>query len=97
MGERISDKRRAVIINHVSNCFEPAAYTDSQEIMQLIDYVLELGDALKAERAVVEELEAMPNFHHPDCNWWKWDFRYSWDKTDCNCAECCGPTLEEQS
>ena len=25
--------------------------------------------------------------HHHKCNYWKWDRRYSWDKTDCSCAE----------
>jgi len=32
--------------------------------------------------------------HHPDCNWWKWDWRYSWDVTDCNC-EVVGPAKKE--
>lgn len=39
----------------------------------------------------IKELEAMPKFHHPDCNWWKWDWRYSWHKTDCNCEQVAGP------
>jgi hypothetical protein len=25
--------------------------------------------------------------HHPDCNWWKWDWRYSWSELDCTCAK----------
>lgn len=43
----------------------------------------------------IEELEAMPKYHHPDCNWWKWDWRYSWDTTDCNCDAVAGPTEKE--
>ncbi len=30
-------------------------------------------------------------YHHPDCNYWKWDWRYSWDSTDCNCEDVVGP------
>jgi len=30
-------------------------------------------------------------YHHPDCNYWKWDWRNSWDATDCNCDEVAGP------
>ncbi len=25
--------------------------------------------------------------HHPDCNYWTWDWQYSWAETDCNCEE----------
>jgi DNA repair exonuclease SbcCD ATPase subunit len=50
-------------------------------------------DELKAK---VEELEAMPKYHHPDCNWWKWDWRYSWDVTDCNCDKVAGPALKQE-
>jgi len=38
----------------------------------------------------IAELER-PGFHHPDCNWWKWDWRYSWDETDCTCEAVAGP------
>lgn len=31
-------------------------------------------------------------YHHPDCNYWKWDWRYSWAVSDCNCEEVAGPT-----
>ena len=43
----------------------------------------------------IEELEAMPKYHHPDCNWWKWDWRYSWDKTDCICDDAAGPSVDK--
>ena len=46
------------------------------------DEYYELNEKLIAK---VEDLEAGPRYHHPDCNWWKWDWRYSWDVTDCNC------------
>jgi len=40
-------------------------------------------------------LKAKPEFHHPDCNWWKWDWQYSWDVTDCNCDEVAAPPQVE--
>jgi hypothetical protein len=40
--------------------------------------------------AEIEQLKAMPKYHHPDCNYWKWDWRYSWDVTDCNCESVAG-------
>jgi len=43
----------------------------------------------------IEELEALPHYHHPDCNYWKWDWQYSWDVTDCNCDEVAGPLQEK--
>lgn len=29
-------------------------------------------------------------YHHPDCNYWKWDWEHSWDATDCNCEDVGG-------
>jgi len=46
---------------------------------------------IKELEARVEELESVPKYHHPDCNWWKWDWRYSWDATDCNCDDVAVP------
>jgi hypothetical protein len=46
--------------------------------------------------AKVEKLEAMPKYHHPDCNWWKWEQGYSWDVTDCNCDKVAGPALKQE-
>jgi len=44
-----------------------------------------------------EALDKEPNihrgqYHHPDCGYWRWDWRYSWDATDCNCEDVAGPT-----
>jgi hypothetical protein len=25
--------------------------------------------------------------HHPDCNYWSWDWRFSWAPTDCTCEK----------
>ena len=49
-------------------------------------------EAIEALEARVEELELGPRYHHPDCNWWKWDWRYSWHKSDCNCKTVESPT-----
>ena len=37
-----------------------------------------------------------PHYHHPDCNYWKWDWRYSWDDTDCNCDKVVGPRNRQE-
>ena len=46
------------------------------------DCITKLEAEVTKLQAVVDRLE---KYHHPDCNWWKWDWRFSWDKTDCNC------------
>ncbi len=47
-----------------------------------------------APKPVVEGQEPdihIGRYHHPDCNYWQWDWRYSWAPTDCNCEDVAGP------
>lgn len=51
----------------------------------------ELKRAHQSIAALETEIERLRNQiaaanHHPDCNYWKWDWRYSWSPTDCTCA-----------
>ena len=41
----------------------------------------DLYEALTAER---DAIMAAGN-HSLSCNFWKWDWRFSWDQTDCTC------------
>lgn len=59
--------------------------TRDKEIEELEERVEEYYKLNEKLIAKVEDLEAIHPYHHPDCNWWKWDWRYSWDVTDCNC------------
>ncbi len=29
----------------------------------------------------------LKDYHHPDCNWWTWDWKYSWSPSDCTCNQ----------
>jgi len=52
---------------------------------------------LEAEVKRLREGERRPGYHHPDCNYWKWDWRFSWHETDCTCDDVCGPSkLQEK-
>lgn len=47
-------------------------------------------DAVQLAQAHVDriaELEAAKAAaaHEPDCNYWQWDWRYSWHVSDCSC------------
>ena len=42
-------------------------------------------------KQVSAEIPSGPHYHHPDCNYWRWDWRYSWDDSDCNCDKVAGP------
>ena len=53
-------------------------------------FVEQDGEKFWSER-LVNKLEAQTRYHHPDCNWWKWDWLYSWDVTDCNCSQVAAP------
>ena len=68
----------------------PINYNVEYPKMQRI--VWELREEVKRLR---KELREKPGFHHPDCNWWKWDWRYSWSEYDCTCDKVAGPSLEQ--
>ena len=38
-------------------------------------------DQLETENKSLKKAEN----HYPECKFWKWDWRFSWDKTDCSC------------
>ena len=46
---------------------------------------------LKEVNAKIEQLEAekekikQAGNHYPECKFWEWEWKYSWDKTDCTC------------
>jgi hypothetical protein len=67
---------------------------DSMGGMLVGMHAKEVCDRLNNYSRLQAQLEAVPPlcFHHPDCNYWKWDWRFSWHKSDCNCIEVSGPT-----
>jgi len=80
MSERMTDERFAVF---------QADYNLANGDPQSDEDKIELFEALKAERECVKELEALirGTNHHPDCKFWKWNWEYSWDVTDCTCSK----------
>ena len=56
------------------------------------DYCSEFDEtfkALKAERKYAAELEAQIKAanHDPECDYWRWDWKYSWHISDCTCGK----------
>lgn len=63
--------------------------TENADKSQLLARYLGKNKELEAE---IAGLRKEPKYHHPDCNYWKWDRRFSWDTTDCTCEAVAGPT-----
>lgn len=95
------DKSRVRYLQHLEH--ENATMQDEIERLTAEkDIAVEYGKVSDSEatlaNARIAKLEGenenihRGQYHHPDCNYWKWDWRYSWSPTDCNCDEVCGPT-----
>lgn len=69
-------------LRKVSSIFDHAILCN--EAADLIDWLSKERDSMIEQLQDSDDIH-QGRYHHPDCNYWKWDWRYSWSSTDCNC------------